>query len=160
MPDMLVKLYALPDISQLKAQIEQSGIIFKRALAMDKNLILEFISSHFGKNGSSWASECEVALLRHPTACYVAVLQKKIIGFACYDSSAKGFFGPLGVSSIHRKQGIGKVLLIQCLRAMEMEGYGYGIIPWVSSVDYYQKVLGAEVIKGSEPGIYHRRIQH
>jgi GNAT superfamily N-acetyltransferase len=66
---------------------------------------------------------------------------KEIIGF--YDTSAKDFFGPLGVSSEHRKQGIGKVLLTQCLEAMEMEAYGYGIIPWVSSVDYYQKIHGA-----------------
>ncbi|MFT6898281.1 MAG: hypothetical protein ACJA13_002701 [Paraglaciecola sp.] len=160
MPDMLVKLYTLPDISQQKAQIEKSGIIFKRALAMDKGLILPFIRRSFPKAQSSWASECEVALLRQPTACYIAVAQKEIVGFACYDTSAKGFFGPLGVSDMHTKQGIGKVLLILCLQAMEMEGYGYGIIPWVSSVDYYQKVLGAEVIKGSEPGIYHRRIKN
>ncbi|MFR3259058.1 MAG: hypothetical protein ACLTRS_18385 [Lachnospiraceae bacterium] len=29
--------------------------------------------------------------------CFIAVEDKKVIGFACYDSSAKGFFGPIGV---------------------------------------------------------------
>ncbi len=81
MTDMLVKLYTLADISQQKVQIETSGVSFKRALAMDKNQIIEFVRRHFGEVGHRWASECAVALLRYPTASYVAVLQKKSSDF-------------------------------------------------------------------------------
>jgi hypothetical protein len=37
---------------------------------------------------------------------------------------------------------------------MRAEGYGYAIIGWASSVDFYKKTVGAVVIEGSDPGIY------
>ena len=37
---------------------------------------------------------------------------------------------------------------------MRAEGYAYAIIGWASSIEFYQKAVGATVIEGSEPGIY------
>ena len=37
---------------------------------------------------------------------------------------------------------------------MRAEGYAYAIIGWASSIDFYQRAVGAVVIEGSEPGIY------
>lgn len=78
----------------------------------------------------------------------------EMLGFACYDATAKGFFGPTGVSKDARKQGIGKALLYACLNAMREEGYGYAIIGWAGPVAYYQKTCNATIIENSLPSVY------
>ena len=155
---MLVKLYDLPDISPQQLQLAEHGIVIKRALALDKARIIDFVNQHFKEICAEWVFECELSLLRHPVACYIAVQNQQIIGFVSYDTSAKGFLGPLGVDANFRQQGIARALIIQALHAMEYEGYGYAIIPWVSSVDYYAKAVGAIEIPNSEPGIYQRLV--
>ncbi|MBP3886656.1 MAG: GNAT family N-acetyltransferase [Cellulosilyticum sp.] len=75
-----------------------------------------------------------------------------IIGFACYDASAKGFFGPIGVLPETRKKNVGTALLLHTFEAMRAFGYGYAIIGWVSDAEqFYRKTVGAEYIKGGEP---------
>jgi GNAT superfamily N-acetyltransferase len=76
------------------------------------------------------------------------------LGFACYDATCRGFFGPELVHPDRRERGIGRALLIAALHAMRAEGYAYAIIGWASSIEFYQKAVGATVIEGSEPGIY------
>ena len=44
--------------------------------------------------------------------CFIATENGKVIGFAFYDSSAKGFFGPIGVEPTRRGERIGQALLI------------------------------------------------
>lgn len=79
-----------------------------------------------------------------------ATEEGKLIGFACYDSSSKGFFGPIGVLEERRKENIGQALLIRTLNAMKE--YGYAIIGWVSDAEqFYRKTVGAEFIKGGNP---------
>ena len=76
----------------------------------------------------------------------------KLVGFACFDSSAKGFFGPIGVRPDRRGENIGQALLIRTLNAMREYGYGYAIIGWVSEAEnFYRKTVGAEYIKGGNP---------
>ena len=41
-----------------------------------------------------------------------------------------------------------------CLRKIETKGYAYAIIGGAGPEEFYRKVCGAEVIKGSTPGIY------
>ena len=94
------------------------------------------------------------ALHRKPEGCFIAVESRRIVGFACYDTTAKGFIGPLGVAADQRKRGIATALLRRTLFAMAEEGYGYGVIGWVSSPSFYEKAVGAMSIPGSEPGIY------
>ncbi len=158
MPDMLVKLYELPNIEQKLKQLHANDIQIKRALTLDTQKILQFVDQHFSDLCAGWVDECELSLKRHPVACFIAVHNKQVVGFACYDTSAKGYFGPLGVAETHRKQGIAKVLIVHALEAMYNEGYAYGIIPWVSSEGYYQKAVGAITIPDSEPGVYKRLI--
>jgi len=71
---------------------------------------------------------------------------------ACYDASARGFFGPIGVAAERRGENIGQVLLVRTLNAMKEYGYGYAIIGWVSEAEnLYRKTVGAEYIKGGNP---------
>lgn len=84
--------------------------------------------------------------------CFVATENGKILGFSCYDSSAKGFFGPIGVDPERRGEQIGRNLLIKTLDAMWEYGYGYAIIVWVTEAEsFYRRVVGAEFIKGGNP---------
>jgi hypothetical protein len=165
MADMLVKLYNIKQDIELMLLLESKGIEIKRALAPDKMKIIRFIESnaegHWPRESKeSWMSECESAMSNNPPTCILAVKQKTIIGFACYNATGKGFFGPTGVLIDYQKMGIGKALLIKSLLSMWEEGYGYAIIGWPSAeaIGFYQKTVNAEIIPDSSPGIYSRLV--
>lgn len=152
MADMLVKLFDMPDHSALVARLTAEGVHFRRALVPEKDIVASLAKDVFGSAG--WKCEVEKAIFNTPCSCFVAVQNGELIGFSCYDTSAKGFFGPTGVHPSQRKRGIGTALLYLALKAMAEAGYGYAIIGWVSSEEYYAKAAGATVIPNSEPGIW------
>jgi ribosomal protein S18 acetylase RimI-like enzyme len=157
MPDMLVKLYDLKEQSSEIKELENKGIYIKRVLAPDRHRVIAYVKDTFDEN---WASECEGAFSNQPISCFIAVKDKKVIGFACYEVTAKNFFGPTGVSEGYRGYGIGKILLIQCLLAMKEGGYGYAIIGGAEeAINFYKKTVGAIVIKDSVPGLYKSLIE-
>jgi ribosomal protein S18 acetylase RimI-like enzyme len=149
--DMLVKLYDLPDSRAAFDRLRAAGIILRRALAPEKHKVIAWVRQTFSE---AWASEAEVAFSRRPVSCFIAVQQKKIVGFACHDATCPNFFGPTGVDPNARKSGIGKALLFACLEDMKHEGFGYAIIGGVGPAEFYAKAVGAVAIEGSEPGIY------
>ncbi|MEJ6951569.1 GNAT family N-acetyltransferase [Natronospora cellulosivora (SeqCode)] len=151
MPDMLVKLYQLPDFHEDIKELSEREIKIRRPIPPEKHLVVEWVRENFG---SKWASECSVAFSKKPVSCFVALRKKEILGFACYDTTCRDFFGPTGVLEKERGQSIGKFLLLKSLKAMREMGYAYAIIGGAGPVDYYKKVCGAEVIEGSEKGIY------
>lgn len=151
MQDMLVRLYAMPDYTHLKRKLEAEGIQFRRALAAEKSHTLEWISKHYG---TGWSSEADVSFSYQPVSCFIAIKNQQIIGFACYDAAYRNFFGPTGVDIPFRGQGVGKILLMDCLEAMRSQGYAYAIIGGVGPALFYEKAVGAELISGSNPGIY------
>ena len=141
--DMIVGLYNLPTV-----QIAED-IKIKRAFVGDKEAILSFVEKHFQK---SWVYETEHSLMQEISKCYIATKDGKIVGFSCFDASAKGFFGPIGVAPEEKNQKIGNALLIQTLNSMREYGYAYAIIGWVSEAEmFYRKTVGAEYIKGGNP---------
>lgn len=149
MPDMLVKLYELPDL--VPALERAAGVTIRRGLAPEKHVVVDWVRQHFHEH---WASECDVAFARQPVACFVAVENQTILGFACYDTTARGFFGPTGVSEETRGRGVGKALLLVCLHDMAAQGYGYAIIGGAGPVDFYANACNAVTIEGSWPGVY------
>lgn len=151
MPDMLVKLYSL-DYKSAQVQLSQEGIMVKKAWIGDKDAILKFVRDNF-KDELSWANECEYALFNNPVSCYIAVKNKEIIGFACYEATAKGFFGPMGVRADCRKKGVGAELLTRSLLSMKEAGYAYAIIGWPASsaIEFYKKQVDAVIIEGALP---------
>ena len=70
------------------------------------------------------------------------------VGFVCWDVSALGDFGPLGVDSAMRGSGIGAALTMSALWAMKWHGYGYGIIHQAGSgpQKFYEKVCAFTVL--------------
>ncbi len=151
MPDMLVKLYELPALAPALEAPHAAGIEIRRAFGLEKRPIAEWIGEHFN---AGWASECESTLYRMPPTCFVAVQGGELAGFACYDATRKGFFGPTGVLELMRGKGIGAALLLACLHDMFAQGYGYAIIGWAGPTEFYSKICGAVTIPDSEPGVY------
>lgn len=148
--DMLVKLYDLPEKKDY-SDYANDEIEIKRPLTADKSAVVKFA----GTFGDRWACECETAFSRIPVSCFVAVKDKKVVGFACYDVTAPDYFGPTGVSSECRHKGIGTALLFKCLCAMAHNGYAYAIIGCVDAArDFYKKQVGAISIPNSFPGYY------
>ena len=151
MQDMLVRLYDLKDHGPLMRKLESEGVDIRRPLAAEKSIVIDWVTRHFG---SGWASEADVSFSYQPITCFIAIEKGKIVGFACYDSCYRNFFGPTGVEEIQRGRGLGKALLMECLFAMKAQGYAYAIIGGVGPAEFYAKAVGAVLIDGSDPGIY------
>jgi predicted N-acetyltransferase YhbS len=147
--DLLVKLYALP--AEKAGDGAAVGYNVRRAFAAEKGLVRRWIAQHFGDR---WASESEAAFARLPISCFVAVVDDQIAGFACYDATTRGFFGPVGVSEEQRQRGVGRALLLATLRDMANQGYAYAIIGAAGSAGFYTRELGAIEIPDSVPGFY------
>ena len=150
MIDMLVRLYDLPDSSELYAAVTAKGVALRRARAFEKHTVAAFARTFSEK----WQSEVEVALTRQPVACFIATRDKQILGFACFETTQRGFFGPTGVSEDARGLGIGKALLMKALEGLRDIGYAYAVIGGVGPREFYEKACGAIEIPGSDPGTY------
>ncbi len=151
MPDMLVKLYELDDDWQFIIGQRNRGITIRKPIGPEKHLLVQWVSVNFG---SAWAAETDAAFGNSPRSCFVAIKQAVIVGFACYDATALGFFGPMGVDRMHRQKGTGTALLLACLLDMKLKGYGYAVVGAVKDTDFYKNTVGAQEIPGSTPGIY------
>lgn len=149
--DLLVKLYEVEPDHDLDSRLKESGVVIRRALAPEFETVRNWIAKRFS---AGWVSEAQVAFLRDPNACLIAVKEGKLLGFACYDAVALGFFGPTGVDEAARGLGIGKALLLRTLLAMRDRGYGYAAIGWAGPVDFYARAVGAVPIPGSEGSVY------
>src|SRR5579859_1768656 len=144
--DMLVKLYDLPNSTALFERLLQTGIVIRRALAPEKHKVVAWVKNAFS---DGWVSETEIAFSRRPISCFIAIQDRKIVGFACHDATCPNFFGPTGVEPESRKSGIGTGLLLACLEDMRNQGFGYAIIGGVGPADFYAKAVGAMPIEGS-----------
>jgi ribosomal protein S18 acetylase RimI-like enzyme len=151
MSDLLVKLYTLPLPSASPA-----NVAVRRAFAAEKRLVCDWVATQFD---SGWASECEASFARLPAACFIAVRDRDLLGFACYDATARGFFGPTGVAEAERRHGIGAALLSAALHDMMAQGYAYAIIGAADSIEFYRKHVGAIEIPDSHPGFYRGKIK-
>lgn len=145
MPDLLVNLLNLPPLEPVE------GFIVRRAQPFEMSRVRRFVSENFSPH---WADEISVGFARQPISVYVATIDRELAGFAGYECTRRGFFGPTGVSQAARGKGIGRALLLACLSSLREMGYVYAIIGGAGPVRFYQKTVGAIIIPDSEPGIY------
>ena len=89
-----------------------------------------------------------------PIDVWVATDASGLLGFACGDVTARGFFGPTGVLKTARGRGIGEALLFRTLEDLRDRGFAYAVIGDPGPVDFYKKKLDAMEIPNSKPGIY------
>ncbi|HEV8608242.1 MAG TPA: GNAT family N-acetyltransferase [Tepidisphaeraceae bacterium] len=151
MADLLVNLLKLPPFAPAVEKMASAGILVRRANSFEQTPIRQFVEKHFA---IGWADEISVAYGRQPVTLFVAAKATKILGFAAYECTRRGFLGPMGVARTAREKGIGTALLLSAMHGMYEMGYVYGIIGGVGPVKFYQKTVGAIEIPGSTPGIY------
>lgn len=149
--DMLVKLYELKRDPALDSRMTSQGVTIRRVLVPELPALTSWIEPRFG---AGWAAEATAATMRQPTTCFIAIQAGELIGFACHEATAKGFFGPTGVDQAARGKGVGHALLLETLLDMHAQGYPYGVIGGAGPMDFYRKSVGAIPIEGSDPGIY------
>ena len=151
MTDMLVRLYDLNDDWSFLADQGRLGVTIRKPIGPEKHLLSRWVEDHFG---DAWASEADKACSNRPVSCFIAIQDGALIGFACYDATALGFFGPTGVSESARGRGTGKALLLACMLDMKLAGYGYAIIGYAGVPEFYRKAIGAFEIPDSTPSIW------
>src|SRR3979411_425073 len=147
MGDLLVQLYHFKP----PKRPQTPGGDVRRAVAAEKPRTADWVAKRFGER---WASECEISFARQPVACFIAVSDFQVLGFATYDSTAAGFFSPTGVTEEARHKGIGRALLVATIDDMARQGYAYGIIGATTSIEFYRNEVGAIEIPDSTPGFY------
>lgn len=130
MADMLVKLYNIPYSHDIEENLFKSDIRIKKALAPDRSKIIAFARTCAKDD---YSDEVQAAFSNNPITCYIATRGKEISGFACYEATARNFFGPMAVLESERKKGIGKALLLKSLESMQELGYAYAIIGWLQN---------------------------
>ena len=149
--DMLVNLMKLPPMEPVIEQLDAQGIHIRRPIAPDKLRVVDWVREH---SGVSAAGEMDVCFAHFPPSCFIATQHAQIVGYACYDATAKDFFGPTRVLDELQGNGIGKALLLKCMYAIREEGYAYAIIGAVGPVAFYEKCVGAIAIPDSAPSVY------
>lgn len=148
---MLVNLLRLPPLEPLLDELKQAGLTIRLAQTFELTPVRQFIEENFSV---AWADEISVGFAHQPVTVYVATRDGRVVGFAGYECTRRGFFGPTGVAESERGRGAGKALVIAAMWGLREIGYVYGIIGRAGPVEFYQQAVGATVIEGSEPGIY------
>ncbi|MHB1024449.1 MAG: GNAT family N-acetyltransferase [Desulfobacteria bacterium] len=149
MPDLLVKLYEL-DL----APVEIPGVTIRRPMPHEMGGIRRWVVRTFGEG---WGDEFACTFKSFPVTSFVALRNDAVVGFAAYEATSRGYFGPTGVLESERGKGIGKELLVRSMIGLRELGYAYAIIGAAGPTDFYEKTLGATPIPGSTPGAYPAR---
>ena len=148
--DCLVNLYS----RRMTALAERVGNVeatIRGALPPELHIVQRWVRENFSEY---WVSEVTVAMAHQPPGCLIASVDGQLVGFACYDATARGFFGPTGVSESQRGKNIGLALFYHTLAAMKAQGYAYAIIGSAGPVDFYVNAVGAIPIKADKEDIY------
>ena len=158
MSDLLIRLYDRPWSLAVERDVMHGHLIVRKPIGPEVTRIVSWVETHF--NGK-WASETSVALSSHPMGCYIALIENELVGFCCFNATALGYIGPIGVDERHRSLGIGRTLLNATCYEMKTAGYGYAVVGWVEHavIPFYQRVTSAVEIPDSEPGLYRGMIE-
>ena len=148
--DLLVNLYSRR-LAELGKRVEGVEASIRVVLPPELHIVQGWVREHFS---DYWVSELTVAMSHQPPGCLVAIVDGELVGFACYDATARGFFGPTGVAESQRGKGIGASLLYHTLAAMKAQGYAYAVIGGVGPVEFYAKAVGAVPIEADKEDIY------
>ncbi|WP_338721931.1 GNAT family N-acetyltransferase [Devosia sp. XK-2] len=148
--DLLVNLYSRK-MDALGERARAVSATIRVALPPEQHIIKDWVREHFSEY---WVSEVSVAMAHQPPGCLIAIVDGQLVGFACYDATARGFFGPTGVSADQRGKGLGLTLFYHTLMTMKAQGYAYAIVGSAGPVDFYVNAAGAMPIPSDQEDIY------
>jgi ribosomal protein S18 acetylase RimI-like enzyme len=151
MADIICPLYDLVDHRPLIERLNSEDICIRPARPWERTQVAEFIVRRFGQ---SWVDEAMLGFGNSPVSIVIALQEKKILGFAAYEVTSPGFFGPTGVDKQYRGRGIGKALLLESLAGLRSLGYVYGFIGAPGPKDFYLKATKSLVLPDDWTTIY------
>jgi mycothiol synthase len=141
--DMEVDLkLAQLDISEAVTRLAGRGIVVRRATDADIPATAAFNLQTFSRG---WQIEVDETRRFGIPPLNIALYQDQIVGFAAYDVTGYGRFGPTGTRPDMRQQGIGGVLLKMCMQQMIDRGDSIAEIAWAGPVAFYTREVGARI---------------
>jgi GNAT superfamily N-acetyltransferase len=144
-------LASLSNLGPLPTWFPKALLQVRKPIGPEYDTVVRWICDRFSP---AWSSEASAALANRPITLFIAQQGNDLQGFCCYDATARGFVGPIGVVESARGTGVGAALLLACLHDMRTMGYGYAIAGHVGAPDFFRKVAGATEIPDSTPGLY------
>jgi len=130
------------DTRATAARLATEGIVVRRAYGADIPATAAFALQTFSLG---WQIEVEEARRFSPPPLNIAIYRDQVVGFAAYDVTGYGRFGPTGTRPDMRKRGIGSVLLKRCLQQMYDRGDLTTEIAWAGPVAFYAREVGARI---------------
>lgn len=140
--DMIVRLFALPPAPAIPGDV-----VLRRPVAYERQQVVRWVDQRFGE---LWANETATALSQVPATMIIAVRDRTVLGFACYDTTDRGFAGPIGVDEAARGLGLGRALTWAALDGLRQRGFAYAVIGDVGPAAFYANHFAAEPIPGSD----------
>ncbi len=124
---------------ELLEKVIQEKDAFRLSLATyeDEQEVKDFVTGEFTV---SWAQEACAAIHNTP-AGFCSVLRDKesntVIGFAAVNGTNPNWFGPMGVRSELRKQGLGHLLVYHTFLTAKQRGMKHLLIPWINGKETF-----------------------
>jgi ribosomal protein S18 acetylase RimI-like enzyme len=112
----------------------------RRAVPEDAVPLDTFVSRHFSP---AWRREVLLALDRPVPTAFVAIRDRRLVGFGCHGVYRRDWFGPLGTDPAQRSGGIGEALLRRCLDDLAAAGIEQAEISWIGPAGFYTRSVGA-----------------
>ncbi len=119
-----------------EARLAAGGLHCARLQPVDREELSRFMREHFS---AGWLTETLVAYEVDPVTCHVAWRDGRIVAFAAAEVTNPGWFGPMGTAPDQRGGGLGRVLLLRCLRDLRQLGYRQATIGWVGPLGFYAR---------------------
>ncbi|MCC6485023.1 MAG: GNAT family N-acetyltransferase [Armatimonadetes bacterium] len=129
--------------SQMEAHLARQGVTCKRLEATDVERLLAFFKRE--ATPAAWQYQVRMAYEHTPPGVFVAVQNDSVIAFSCYDGVRPGWFGPMAAAQKARGSGLGSLVFLKALQAMQEQGYQICHINCVGPLYFYSKVAGAKV---------------
>jgi mycothiol synthase len=130
------------DTGVAQARLASEDITVRRASPADVKETAQFALDHFSEG---WRFEVSEAARFSSIPLFVALDGQSVVGFAAYDVTGPGRFGPTGTHPDYRGRGIGSTLLKLCLRSLRERGDPTAEIIWVGPVAFYARTVGARI---------------
>ena len=132
------------DTRGAKADLARMGITVRRACGEDISAAAQFALETFSEG---WRIEVAESARFAPPPLFIAIEGARLVGFAAYDVTGPGRFGPMGTHPDYRHRGIGGVLLKRCLRSLRDRGENEAVIVWVGPIPFYARTVEARITR-------------
>lgn len=131
------------DTTSEEVRLAQLGWEIRRLTRDDQAAFDAWLSANWSPG---WRYEALDAYNNDPVSVFGALRAGVIHGFAAYNVSAfEHSFGPTGVDETTRGLGLGRVLLLRCLRDLADREHRHCEICWTGPIGFYARAANAKI---------------